>query len=633
MQAGNLVHFQQKEVKSANAKLAKTEAEENAQQVRLQQLIQDQPDESQALSELLHVTQQLDLAVKRESLTGEIARSNKKLLNLNGIIAGKQTDLANAITEAKQLELQWHQAQATILALQLNEGEACLVCGSTTHPKPASKEQHVPSKEQREQASLYVDNARGELHELENSHSVVSNQLAQQQREFVTIEQQLGDKAESTLAMFQDNKAQAETKLNNAKQQKLEIEQLREFLQSNAALLKQQRNQKEQVQAKLTQLESDYQLARRDLEQAENELPESYRQVEALKAALAKAQDHLMQLEAALEQAKNNHAKAERQEAAAKAELDSAQYNAQISQQEEQQAKNAWQQALADSSFTNVDAFLAAVRKEEILIGLEQKIQHYHSAIASEQGAIQSLESALQSVEKPDLQRLETELAEAQAAVNQESAKTKSLEHRQKILSDVAEQLQIAKAKSAEIEKQYQLVGTLSEAANGKRGNRVSLHRFVLSVLLDDVLVEASQRLKRMSKGRYQLYRKLEANSGQGGAGLDLMVEDAYNGKQRGVATLSGGESFMAALSMALGLSDVVQAYSGGIRLDTLFVDEGFGSLDPESLDLAVNTLIDLQAAGRMVGVISHVPELKERIATRLDVIAERDGSHTKIVA
>ena len=111
------------------------------------------------------------------------------------------------------------------------------------------------------------------------------------------------------------------------------------------------------------------------------------------------------------------------------------------------------------------------------------------------------------------------------------------------------------------------------------------------------------------------------------------MVEDGYTGKWRDVATLSGGESFMAALSLALGLSDVVQSYSGGIRLDTLFIDEGFGSLDPESLDLAIQTLIDLQQGGRTIGIISHVSELKEQISLRLDVEAARTGSSIKLVA
>ena len=155
----------------------------------------------------------------------------------------------------------------------------------------------------------------------------------------------------------------------------------------------------------------------------------------------------------------------------------------------------------------------------------------------------------------------------------------------------------------------------------------------VLSVLLDDVLIQASQRLSIMSKGRYQLIRKEERAKGNKASGLELEVDDAYTGKSRPVATLSGGESFMAALSLALGLSDVVQSYSGGIKLDTLFIDEGFGSLDPESLDLAVRTLIDLQSTGRMIGIISHVTELKSQMGHRVDVTSGRSGSKISVIA
>ena len=196
----------------------------------------------------------------------------------------------------------------------------------------------------------------------------------------------------------------------------------------------------------------------------------------------------------------------------------------------------------------------------------------------------------------------------------------------------VLKQLKKKHDENIELEQQYKIYGTLSDAANGKSYNKISLQRFVLSVLLDDVLIQASQRLSLMSKGRYQMHRKDSRAKGNRASGLELDVEDAYTGKSRSVATLSGGESFMAALALALGLSDVVQAYAGGIKLDTLFIDEGFGSLDQESLDLAIRTLIDLQATGRMIGIISHVTELKEQMPLRLDVISSKTGSRVKTV-
>ena len=160
----------------------------------------------------------------------------------------------------------------------------------------------------------------------------------------------------------------------------------------------------------------------------------------------------------------------------------------------------------------------------------------------------------------------------------------------------------------------------------------MSFQRFVLAALLDDVLISASERLHRMSKGRYRLLRATDPKDARAAGGLDLDVEDAYTGKTRHVSSLSGGESFQAALALALGLADTVQSHTGGVRLDTVFVDEGFGSLDPEALDLAINTLIDLQQSGRLVGVISHVADLKERIDVRLQVTAGKGGSTAKFV-
>ena len=152
----------------------------------------------------------------------------------------------------------------------------------------------------------------------------------------------------------------------------------------------------------------------------------------------------------------------------------------------------------------------------------------------------------------------------------------------------------------------------------------------MLGAFLDDVLVAASGRLRLMSKGRYALERTEERCGRGSSAGLDLVVYDAWTGVARAVSTLSGGERFMAALSLALGLAEVVQAFAGGIRLETVFVDEGFGSLDDESLDLAMAALENLKAGGRLVGIISHVSELRERGYAQLEVSTDKSGSRAE---
>ena len=243
------------------------------------------------------------------------------------------------------------------------------------------------------------------------------------------------------------------------------------------------------------------------------------------------------------------------------------------------------------------------------------------------------LKAELTTQTAPDLTQVAQVLTDKTTEFKAADTAWRVLEERNNLLSMIKQQLTELKAQTADLHAQYAIIGTLSDVANGATGKRISLQRFVLSVLLDDVLLQASQRLTLMSKGRYRLLRRQDAIGGNAAAGLDLEVEDSYTDKSRPVATLSGGESFMAALSLALGLSDVVQSYAGGIKLDTLFIDEGFGSLDPESLDLAIKTLIDLQATGRTIGIISHVSELKEQMSLRIDVKSARDGSSINTVS
>jgi len=185
--------------------------------------------------------------------------------------------------------------------------------------------------------------------------------------------------------------------------------------------------------------------------------------------------------------------------------------------------------------------------------------------------------------------------------------------------------------KSAAVEQKYRTIGTLADVAGGKNVHGMTFQRFVLKSLLADVIEAANMRLKIMSRGQYLLQPGERARKNAAG-GLDMEIFDAYTGYARPMATLSGGESFLASLSLALGLADVVQSYAGGIHLDTIFVDEGFGTLDAETLDMALKALIELQKGGRIVGIISHVEELKERIDARLEVTKTREGSTAKFI-
>ena len=168
----------------------------------------------------------------------------------------------------------------------------------------------------------------------------------------------------------------------------------------------------------------------------------------------------------------------------------------------------------------------------------------------------------------------------------------------------------------------------LADLANGGDSGMkgVSFERYVLGAILEEVLCAANLRLHDMSRGRYRLERSVE-EGGRGARGLDIAVFDAYTGASRPANTLSGGETFLASLGLAMGLADVIQSYAGGIHLDTMFIDEGFGTLDPDTLDVAMETLVALQSQGRLVGIISHVPELQQQIGAHLVVAKTDEGS------
>ena len=230
---------------------------------------------------------------------------------------------------------------------------------------------------------------------------------------------------------------------------------------------------------------------------------------------------------------------------------------------------------------------------------------------------------------KPDLPALkklrDDSRAAERAAVNagaKLSAKLERLRDLAKKISALADELNVA-------EKNFLMWKTLSDVANGKT-SKISFQRYYLATMFGEVIAEANIRLERMSGGRYLFKRKEDVTDRRYSGGLDLEIVDDYTGTARHVETLSGGESFLASLSLALGLAAVVQNNAGGIKLDTIFIDEGFGTLDTETLDFAMKTLLDLQSGGRLVGIISHVEELKNQMPVRLEVTKGKTGSYAK---
>ena len=293
---------------------------------------------------------------------------------------------------------------------------------------------------------------------------------------------------------------------------------------------------------------------------------------------------------------------------------------------------------LSDAKKISADLQAYQAEKSKLDTAFQSAEKNFQQALSKKstaEGELKTAErvynDAAEKVEgkvKPDIGALEIQADAAQNAYIDKSIVANKLNENKKRLENISLKLHALAAEIQTAEENAAMWKKLSSTANGK----LSFQRYYLNSMFQQVIVEANARLIKMSSGRYQFRDKEQTNKSRL-AGLDLEIFDANSATCRDVATLSGGESFLASLSLALGLAAVVKNTAGGITLDTIFIDEGFGSLDSETLDYAINTLIDLQSNGRLVGIISHVEELKQRIPNRLEVTKHQDGSTAKFTA
>ncbi|WP_367990010.1 AAA family ATPase [Vibrio sp. NTOU-M3] len=577
------------------------------------------------------INSQLTLVVQKAETETALEKQQLLLKQLEQEQMQAQHLVAKAKETADRIEFHWHSTQAAQLAKRLELGEPCPVCGSCEHPNPARFTSEEVTKKDVEQARLEQQKHQEQLDTVSARVQKGMLVVAKTQQSLDSILLQLGERAIEKKEQVAAQLSILDNEL--AQLRRLDPEQTSQQL---VQLESQFTKVKSELDEKTQQLNDANVLLARQLAEVDTYskgIPAQYQKQEEVTVAIAQT-EHLVKQYLDTEQTTKAHAEQGKQKTIElQATCDELSKQLNRTQTEVEEAQRLWLEALSSSPFADEQAYLAAKLDPQTLALLDVEIQTYDEKSASLRGSIETLQKTLEGASKPEVEMLSQVREQAniahQQALNAYSEAKSVLDR----IQEVQKRLVALYAQNEALEKEYQVIGTLSDIANGKTGAKVSLHRFVLGVLLDDVLIQASQRLRIMSKGRYELRRKEERAKGNAGSGLDLMVEDGYTGKLRDVATLSGGESFMAALSLALGLSDVVQSYSGGIRLDTLFIDEGFGSLDPESLDLAIQTLIDLQQGGRTIGVISHVSELKEQMSLRVDIEASRVGSRVKVVS
>lgn len=297
------------------------------------------------------------------------------------------------------------------------------------------------------------------------------------------------------------------------------------------------------------------------------------------------------------------------------------------------EAKTTYETALAQSKLTEADILAIETFTGDVK-GLTDEVRKYEDAWGQREALLKAAKQELASV--PEVTCLvsdedkEAVMAAYETALREAAIQSKEEQRLQAVLTEY----ETLVTQNETITERRTFIFNLYDLANGGDSGLkgVTFERYVLGAILEEVVVAANNRLRYMSRGRYTLERADLNSVRRGHRGLDLAVLDTYTGYARPANTLSGGETFLASLSLAMGLADVIQAYAGGIHLDTIFIDEGFGTLDPDTLDVAMETLVELQESGRLVGIISHVPELKTRIPAHLEVKSTERGSDAHFV-
>lgn len=582
---------------------------------------------------------QLNDLHRYSELLEEISKVQKEIDDKGQTLVSLDEIVQVAKVHLERLEHLMQEGLAFELVHLVVDNEPCPVCGSTDHPQLAAKPEIYPTKDEIEEARIARDAALQKQ----------ASEVGQQKTLVIRLDEltKQVDAQVSTLKLSIDGFS--EKKFASVQQDLLaKMEQLT-ALRGKSELLSKTIADKEHklkvARDKLATLELAHNELLKNLHDLEIRISSVQVNIDALSKTLPTTNMAAWQKQ--LESLDSDITVYDEQVKVGKTNLDAAreQLNAKrgrletLSSQVKEETKNFnlmyknYTQSLQTISLAE-DDFVEALRDikeiETYRTQLHALDEAFNKAQAVYDAALKATETVVKPSETVSDEIYATAVAHRDTLVGNLAAWDKETKHIKTTLNSL-EELETAMGEARE---KVKFLSRLNDLANGgEQGfKNVTFERYVLGAILDEVVYAANLRLQKMSRNRYSLERSDYTGGGRGKQGLDLAVMDAFTGQSRPANTLSGGETFLASMALALGLADVIQSYAGGIHMDTMFIDEGFGTLDPDTLELAMETLVQLQSSGRLIGMISHVPELKSRIPAHLEVIRGDDGSTAKFV-
>lgn len=617
------------------------EADKQRETVKLE-LSKKQEQAEQENKNILNMDEQVrTLYTKQSQLTN--MREKAKLLKAYIDLKNNQAKLEKWVQEKKEIyhqmkhsyeekENAWLSNQAAVLAGHLHDGEACPVCGSLEHPNKAGHLENSVTKEELERLKKQFDEKQTDYQRAELQAEANKKQMFEKEEELKNNQIALEDSQFAYDDLVKEGIALSkEVKRLEALQDT--VQQKKEFYQQMLKQIKQLEVKKEETEKKYYQLYTTYENEKAVCHEKIQKIPEQLQNLSALQKKLEQLKQKKSTMEKAWEAVQKALQREKDEYAKTVANSESKQSQLTEIKVKHEQANKTFQDAMIKEGFSDEKAYHDAKRTEEERKRWKDEIDQYYQNREMLKKRTMELEKTLENKQRVDLLAMEEQLAALKQKYEQEFASLNRVKERLESAKALRQKIFGAGEEAIALEQQLASVTDLYDVMRGQNSQKISFERYLQIEYLEQIIHAANARLIKLSNGQFKLRRseRQEAHGRQSGLGLDIY--DAYTGQTRDVKTLSGGEKFNASLSLALGMSDVIQSFQGNISIETMFIDEGFGSLDEEALTKAVDTLIELQESGRMIGVISHVQELKNMLPARLEVVKQKEGySKTKFI-
>lgn len=658
-------------LKKEAEELKEKEQELRSKIVSFEKVISDLHDRPEKLVEIKNIGEKLhDLKIEIDEIIDQripaYEAKKESLQEKQEDFKKKQTEYNCILEKRLKAERVLEQCRAGILAQGLADGEKCPVCGSTHHPEPAvlpedsiSEDEYKKLQDQEETAKQTKDGALVAAETENTAFELLKEQLRvdildcmenplveitdsgmQAQSEYgqaLDAQSLKESMLETFLILIDKAKNDITEKISENSKIELAIEKECTQLETAQKQLEKARGiETEQLQAQI----EDYHVRRQDnktllaektaLFQSLSKLP--YENWNQASLEYSKLQKEVERIQESIEDARTEKLNAEKKEAQMLAALETLKKAFEEQDQAERKYSKDFNEILEVEKFTDEKIFSAYVVTEETIAAIEETIQRYDQLVTVNATQLKQAKADAKDKVLIEIEDVQAEVESQQIKVETLRKQKNDIQYRLQSNQEKYKSISDLKPALEKYHHEYAICSRLYNLVKGQtRNGKITLEQYIQAAGFDSIIMAANRRLLPMSDGQYELFRQEDSLGKKSNTFLDLEVLDNFTGHRRPVGNLSGGESFKASLSLALGLSDTVSSNLGGIQMDALFIDEGFGTLDRKSLENAMDILVHLSGTNKLVGIISHREELKENIPQQIKIQKTKNGSRIMI--